>query len=221
MVINIYRCLFQTKKQKQYLFLFLRTNNKQKPNLKGGFQMSEDLVILYSGGADSRLMLELALRIGKKPYCVLVDYEQLHAEELDMAKRQLYQLQVSYNVVEIKNLNVESGLTGSGEKGMYKGVHEMHVPSRNLMFVSIAVSIAESKNINTVWYGADYSDFINKFPDCMPNWISELNDVLEINGPKPIKLEAPLIKMTKEDIVKSLKEYGVGEEEIFSGYGDL
>jgi len=183
--------------------------------------MKEDLVILFSGGADSRLMIELAKKQGKTPYCVLVNYGQLHAQELELAAKQLENQGIPYQVTSIQNLGVNSGLTGSGEKGMYEDVHEMHVPARNMMFVGIATSVAESKGIDTVWYGADWSDYLNEFPDCKQEWFGRMNKVLEINGPHPIKLEAPVSGMTKESILKLLESFGVKEEEIFSGYGDL
>ena len=180
-----------------------------------------DLVILFSGGADSVLMLEMALSMGKVPFCVMIDYGQLHSEELDAAINYLAGRHISGRTIEINNLQVNSGLTGDGVKGRYEGVHEMHVPSRNLMFVGIAASVAESKEIDTVWYGADWSDYINEFPDCKQEWLGRLSKVLEINGPKPIKLEAPLIGLTKENVLTLLKARGVDKDQIFSGYGDL
>ena len=55
----------------------------------------------------------------------------------------------------------------------------------------------------------------------MQQWFGAVNNVLEINGPKPIKLEAPLAGLTKETILEALKAKGITEEEIYSGYGDL
>ena len=180
-----------------------------------------DLVILFSGGADSVLMLEMALSMGKVPFCVMIDYGQLHSEELDAAINYLAGRHISGRTIEINNLQVNSGLTGDGVKGRYEGVHEMHVPSRNLMFVGIAASVAESKEIDTVWYGADWSDYINEFPDCKQEWFGRLNKVLEINGPMDIKLEAPLSGLSKENILDLLEASGVDLSQIFSGYGDL
>ena len=103
-----------------------------------------DLVILFSGGADSVLMLEFAKAAGLKPFCVLINYQQLHKEELTQALAYLDKEEIDCRVVKLWNLGVNSGLTGDGIKGRFQGVHEMHVPSRNLMFVGIAASIAES-----------------------------------------------------------------------------
>lgn len=181
-----------------------------------------DLVILFSGGADSVLMLEIAKDFGKTPLCVIVDYQQLHFGEITVAEKILKRdYGIPYRLVKLHDLQIQSGLTGAGNKGRFEGVHEMHVPSRNLMFVGIAVSIAEDLGIDTVWYGADYSDYVNKFPDCMQEWFGAVNKVLEINGPKPIKLEAPLAGLTKETILEALKAKGITWKEIYSGYGDL
>jgi queuosine biosynthesis protein QueC len=180
-----------------------------------------DLVILFSGGADSILMLEMALDFGKTPYCVLIDYEQLHVDELKTAQLYLKGKNIPYRVVQLHGLQIQSGLTGAGVKGRFEGVHEMHVPSRNLMFIGIAASIAEDMGVETIWHGADLSDYVNAFPDCMQKWWGAVNKVLEINGPKPMKLEAPLGGMTKESILKILETRGVSKNQMFSGYGDL
>lgn len=180
-----------------------------------------DLVVLFSGGADSILMLEMAKEFGKTPYCVMIDYQQLHLDELKYAEKYLRKNDIPFRIVKLHDLGVQSGLTGRGEKGRFEDVHEMHVPSRNMMFVGIAASIAEDMLIDTIWYGADFSDFINKFPDCMQPWFGAMNEVLQINGPNPIKLEAPLSGLTKETILDMLKSKGVTEKDMFSGYGDL
>ena len=180
-----------------------------------------NLVILFSGGADSILMLELAKMMGFVPYCVLVDYEQLHIDELNTARMYLNKYNISHRTISLHGLQIQSGLTGAGEQGRFEGVHPMHVPSRNLMFVGIAASIAEDLEIDTIWIGSDFDDYFNSFPDCMQTWIASVNKILEINGHLSIKLEAPLLGMFKESILKILKNKGVNEEQIFSGYGDL
>lgn len=184
--------------------------------------MKEDLLILYSGGADSRLMLEMARSLGKSIYCVLIDYGQKHKQELEFAMRQLKENEIGYQIVSISGLGIESALTGTGTKGSFEGVSEWHVPGRNLMFVSVAASIAEMREIDTIWYGADYSDREHLFPDCYQDWVMPVNDVLQINGSKPLKLQAPLLGMSKEMILETLETvYDVRENELFSGYGEL
>ncbi len=183
--------------------------------------MKEDLVILYSGGADSRLMLEFARELDKKPYCVIIWYDQLNEKELESATRTLDNKKIPYHVVSINDLNIDSGLTGNGNINETGEVHVMHVPGRNTMFLSIAYSIAESKNIDTIWYGPDYSDRINLFPDCYQEYVVRVNQLFEIAGPYPIKVEAPLLGMTKETIIDILTAWGIDESNYFSGYGDI
>lgn len=178
------------------------------------------LVILFSGGADSILMLELAIGLKLRPHCVLIDYGQSHIEELDYACEYLTKRGITWDTVKITGLNVDSGLTGDGAKGTYEGVNEMHVPSRNLMFVSIAASIAENKNIDTIWLGANWDDYLNRFEDCKQEWIGRVNKVLSVNGSTKIKLQAPLNGLSKEIITKILTMGSIDKSQYFSGYGN-
>jgi len=180
-----------------------------------------DLLILYSGGADSTLLLELAKIVGKTPYWVLIDYGQKHIRELDMAREYLTKKNINFHTIKISNLKIDSGLTGDGFKNTSGVVHEMHVPGRNSIFLSCAFSIAEDRNIDTIWIGCDYSDAINLFPDCLQSYILEINNLFKVAGPKQIKVEAPLLGFSKDMVVKSLNHFGIGVDTIFSGYGDL
>lgn len=181
-----------------------------------------DLVILYSGGADSRLMLEFCRAIGKNPLCLMIDYSQLHSEELEKAKNQLQNLNVDYQVVKLQGLNLDSGLTGDGVRGRFgEHVSEWHVPGRNTMFSSIAFSVAENLAIEEIWLGADYSDVMNDFVDCKQEFIERLNHLFEISGSYPIRVRAPLLGMDKETILIMLKSYGINLDQIYSGYGHL
>ncbi len=179
-----------------------------------------DVIILFSGGADSVLMLELAKSLNKKPYCLLIDYGQKHIQELSVAKEYLRKNNIEFDIVQIKNLHIGSGLT-SGKPGMYENVHPMHVPSRNLMFVSIAASYAEAGKIPEIWYGADESDFYNEFPDCKQEWVGRVNKVLEVNGSRQVRLVAPLCGLSKEMVLDILTTvYNINPTIMFSGYGE-
>ena len=180
----------------------------------------EDLLILYSGGADSRLLLELALKVKKNPYCVLIQYGQKNIAEITFGIRQLKDLEVPFQGLTLSGLNIDSGLTGSGEKGQFESVSEMYVPGRNTIFLSLAFSIAESRGIDTIWYGADYSDRLNLFPDSIQEYVVKVNELFEISGAKPIRVEAPLLGFTKELVFQMLESFGVSKEAVFSGYGE-
>jgi len=183
-----------------------------------GGDMMKDLIILYSGGADSTLLLEMALKIGYRPLCLIFDYGQIHSKEIEFAKAYCGRRGVSFQVIKA-NLEATSFLLGNDIEP-YPNVHEMFVPSRNLRFIADAAAVAETNKIGQIWYGADYSDRINLFPDCYQEWVVRLNELLKINGSFPIQVEAPLLGFTKDMVIEYLETYGVKEEEVYSGYGD-
>jgi 7-cyano-7-deazaguanine synthase len=175
-----------------------------------------DLVLLFSGGYDSTLLLKLALELKLVPFCVLVNYRQQHVQELDYAKNICLDNAVNYQVIHI-NLPTPSNLTS--EAKTYEGVSPWHVPARNLIFIGIAASIAEGLNIPLIWYGANYEDREHLFPDCYQEWVFAINKLLEINGSMVVKVEAPLLGMSKDTIKKLAFKYNITNEKVFSGYG--
>jgi len=180
----------------------------------------EDLVVLYSGGADSIMMLVLADFMKRTPFCILIDYGQLHIKELDFAAAYLQNKGIRYKIVRLGNLTAESALT-TGDKGLYQGVSQYFVPGRNTMFLSIALSEAETRGIKEVWYGPDYSDREHLFPDCYQEYVYRMNQVSEISGSYPIKIYAPLLGLTKEMILSMLENLGISKEDYYSGYGEF
>ncbi len=175
-----------------------------------------DMILLFSGGRDSSVLLHLAKNMGKNVLCLLFDYEQIHVEELNFAKNMCSKMDVLFYVQKL-NIPIKSNLTDDVKT--YEGVSPFHVPSRNLIFLSIAASIAESMDIPLIWYGANYEDRENQFPDCYQEWVFRLNSLLAINGSMNIRVEAPLLGMSKEVIRNLQTIYRINDNEIFSGYG--
>ena len=181
----------------------------------------EKVLILYSGGADSTLLIKLAEKVNKEVFALLIDYGQLHVQELDYARKFCNNNEIRFKEVTISGYNVNSGLTGSGDQNLYEGVHSHNVPARNSIFLSLAYGYAESMEIGEIWYGANWEDYINRFPDCTQNYIGKFNELLSIAAVRPIKVYAPLLGMSKEMTNKLLEFFGVKKEEIFSGYGQF
>jgi 7-cyano-7-deazaguanine synthase len=179
--------------------------------------MSKKLILLYSGGRDSTLLLRLAKQFGYDPYCLLFDYGQKHIAELQMAEDMCNKEKVEYSVLRIPTF-VSSRLTFGEDQ--YENVSPWHVPSRNLIFISYASSIAENKRIDLIWFGANYEDRENLFPDCYQEWVYKLNNLLAVNGSSMIRVEAPLLGMSKDTIKSLCKVFEINDNEIFSGYGE-
>ena len=181
----------------------------------------EDLVILYSGGADSTLLLRMAESMGKKPFALMIDYGQLHIKELEFAKKYVESRNIANMTIKISGFDVNSALTGSGEKGLYQGVDIHNVPARNSIMLSIAAGIAESKKISEVWIGCNWEDREHLFPDCYQEYLFNLNKVFEIAFSYPIKVYAPLLGMQKYMIKDLFSIFNIKEDEIYSGYGEF
>jgi 7-cyano-7-deazaguanine synthase len=178
-----------------------------------------NIVILYSGGADSMLMLKLAQMARKVPYCLLIDYGQKHVNELDFAKAQLTTEKVPWQVIKVQELNINSGLTGDLQESRWDNVHEMNVPARNTWFLSLAAAIAENKDCDEIWIGCDMSDYYGEFPDCKQEYIGRMNEVFDIAFTKPIEIVAPLLGMRKQLILDILKNnFGIKSSQMYSGY---
>jgi 7-cyano-7-deazaguanine synthase len=179
---------------------------------------THDLVILASGGYDSTVLLHIAKAWGYHPIALLVDYGQKHVRELEAGQRVCDGLGIETWRMTVDLSNVNSGLTGALHGGQYEGVHAMHVPGRNTIFVGLALSLAESVGARKIWYGANYEDCINRFPDCLQSWVLSMNESLQRGASYPIELEAPLLGLRKETILRWGKSLGIKEEEVHSGY---
>jgi 7-cyano-7-deazaguanine synthase len=183
--------------------------------------LMEKVLVLFSGGADSTLLLKLAEKMKTEVFALMIFYGQLHREELDIARKYCTLNKVPFKEVTISGYDVNSGLTGSGEQNLYEGVHSHNVPARNSIFLSLAYGFAESMGIQEIWYGANFDDFENRFPDCTQEYIGKFNEILKVAAVKPIKVYAPLLGMNKGMINNLLELYGIKKEEVFSGYGQF
>jgi 7-cyano-7-deazaguanine synthase len=178
-----------------------------------------EVLILYSGGVESRVLLDLAKMLGKVPTCLLIDYGQKHIQELAVAKKICSKYKVHFLVSKVEGLDVNSKLTGDGTSSFGVTVSEWYVPSRNMLFIAMAASVAESRGIELLWYGASYSDRIDLFTDCYQEWVVKVNELLAIHCSTKVQVEAPLLGFNKETVHQWLSVIKA-EKEVFSGYGE-
>ena len=175
-----------------------------------------EAVVLLSGGLDSSTVLAMAIEKGFEPVALTFDYGQRHRRELESARDVARHFKVQEHIVFRLDLAsvAKSSLTDARKTlrrpatrdDVSKGVPDTYVPSRNTVFLSIASSMAESRGAEAVFIAANSVDF-SGYPDCTPEFLAAFQKVLEtgtlagIRG-KPVKLEAPILSMSKDEIVR-------------------
>lgn len=197
--------------------------------------MKRKVVIAFSGGADSSVLLFLAASRGyDEIHTISFDYGQRHKREIDCIPLQIENLlshypnikvtnkvlDVSYLKVisptssltnlEIDNPNI-SKIAGDAQPVSY-------VPFRNQMFLTICCSYAESVKTSTVWYGAAEIDSAAGYWDGSIEFVNRFNDLIKLNRTHEITITAPLLTMSKKDIILKGIELGVKFQDTWTCY---
>ena len=175
-------------------------------------------VILLSGGLDSATVLAMARQQGYACYALSVNYGQRHHAELDAAARMAQALGAREHRVIHIDLAAFGGsaLTDRGidvpEHGT-TGIPLTYVPARNTIMLSIALAWAEVLQSQDIFIGVNAVDF-SGYPDCRPEYIAAFEKMANlatktaVEG-KPFTLHAPLMHLSKADIVRLGTELGV------------
>lgn len=165
------------------------------------------IIHLLSGGLDSTVMLHDLRQQGHNVHCLLFDYKQRHAQELNFAKLHCRKMGVLYTVYDIPQLRGSELTDGSG------GVV---VKNRNAIFISLAVHLAAHAGADTVTYACTAEDQ-EGFPDCRQGFIdaqNASNKAAEIN----VEVCAPYITKRKSWIFKLGLNMGVDMAQTWSCY---
>jgi 7-cyano-7-deazaguanine synthase len=168
-------------------------------------------VVLLSGGLDSATVLALAMRGGFECHALSVSYGQRHLAELSAAKRVAEALNVKQHRVFPLNLRTFGGsaLTDASIEvpvdGSVEGIPITYVPARNTIFLSLALAWAEVLGAGDIFIGVNAVDY-SGYPDCRPDFLRAYEDMANlatraaIEG-LPMKINAPLVNMTKAQII--------------------
>lgn len=187
-------------------------------------------IVLFSGGLDSTTALYVARRDGREPVCLSVHYGQLHERELSSAKKIAASLRLEHWIIPISLPWGGSALTDAGlavpkgreESEISKEIPVTYVPARNSIFLSLAASLAEVKGADSIYFGANALDY-SGYPDCRPEFLEAFEAMIR-RGTKagtegrPIRVIAPLLRLSKNEIVQLAQELGVPFEWTWSCY---
>ncbi|MDR3306844.1 MAG: 7-cyano-7-deazaguanine synthase QueC [Endomicrobium sp.] len=178
-------------------------------------------VILFSGGVDSTTVLYYAINKGYKCGCLLFDYDQRHKKEIKSALKIAKVVKAEHSIVKIFLPWSNDVLTNKDKKVpvhkiLPKSVPHTYVPGRNTLFLSYALSYAQSINAEAIFIGVNAVDFSN-YPDCTANFIKAYNGVLKALNTK-ITVQTPLLKMNKAQIIKLGMKLNVPYERTWTCY---
>ena len=179
--------------------------------------MLKKAVVLSSGGLDSTTVIAIAQSAGYECYTLSFDYGQRHRSELFAAARVSEQMNVKEHKVVGLDLATIGGsaLTDNSisvPESETSGIPVTYVPARNTVFLSIALGWAEVLKAEAIFIGVNAVDY-SGYPDCRPEYLkafekmASLATKVGVEG-SPIKLETPLLRLSKAEIVK--KGMGLG-----------
>lgn len=169
-----------------------------------------DSVVLLSGGMDSCTVLAKVLDEKLDPLCVMFAYGSKHnTTELESAKKIAQYYNRAYRIIEVPQIFEGSALIDqelphdrTQEEMEAGGIAPSYVPMRNTVLLGLAGAIADSHEINSVWYGAHADDHVG-YPDCRPEWIFAMMTAMYLGSKTGVVLQAPFMWMTKTEIVTS------------------
>jgi 7-cyano-7-deazaguanine synthase len=189
-------------------------------------------VVLLSGGLDSTTCLAIAIAQGFAPYVLSIDYGQRHRIELDQAAKIAHRL----GVVQHRTVKLDLRAVGGSAltdlidvpkertaDQINHGIPITYVPARNTVLLGIALGYAETVGAFDIFIGANVLDY-SGYPDCRPEFLeafARLANLATKAGVERLgefKVHAPLLKMTKAEIIREGIRFGIDYSLTLSCY---
>ena len=194
-----------------------------------GIYMSKAIVLL-SGGLDSTTCLAIATSKFDEVHAISFDYGQKHKVELELAEfnsnkfgakiHKIVKLDTTFfqnSSLTNKNMNVRKDSISIDE------IPDSYVPARNTVFLSYALAYAESIHCENIFIGVNSVDY-SGYPDCRPEYINAFEKMANlaikdaVEGKLKIKIDTPLIDLSKGEIIKMGKSMNVDYSKTLSCY---
>jgi 7-cyano-7-deazaguanine synthase len=195
----------------------------------------KNAVVLLSGGLDSTTTLAIAKQAGFTPFAMTFRYGQRHSAEIDAARRVAARSGVAQHIVVDIDLRLFGGSALTADIAVPKGreISEMshgipvtYVPARNTIFLSFALAWAEVLHAQDIFLGVNALDY-SGYPDCRPEYIESYERMANlatregVEGRQKLKIHAPLIALSKADIIRRGLELDVDYGMTLSCYDPL
>ncbi len=200
--------------------------------MQKGFEMPKKAIVLASGGLDSTTIMAIVNYKGYDIYALSFDYGQRHKIELEAAKKVAKYFDAKKHLI----LHIELDTIGGSaltediippqERNLKEisssGVPTTYVPARNIIFLSYALAWAEVLGSTNIFIGVNAIDFSN-YPDCRQEFVESFQKTANLATKagmegKKIQIHAPLMHMTKGEIIKKGISLGIDYSMTHSCY---
>jgi 7-cyano-7-deazaguanine synthase len=183
--------------------------------------LSSRAIVLLSGGLDSATCLLIAKKEAGEVFALSFDYSQRHRIELDRARA----LAQTYGAAAHRVVKLDLPAPGSSaltdpSRGVPRhalgaeAIPITYVPARNTLFLAHAVAWGEAIGVGDLYIGANAIDY-SGYPDCRPEFLesfertANLGTKAGVEGHLAFRIRAPLLRMTKGEIVSKARELGL------------
>ena len=193
--------------------------------------MTKKAIVLLSGGLDSATVLAIAKNSGFETYALSFSYGQRHKIELKSAKKIAATLGAKEHKIAEIDLRIFGGSALTAEiavpkEGAASGIPVTYVPARNTIFLSYALAYAEVVGAFDIFIGVNAVDY-SGYPDCRPEFIQTFEKIADlatasgVENKGRMKIQAPLIAMSKKEIIKKGIELKVDHALTHSCYDPI
>lgn len=185
---------------------------------------NKEVILLLSGGIDSTTLLAKLSSENYEVIALSFHYGQKHEIELDCATRNAEKYGVkSHHFIKLDDtlfkssalINQEIDISTYENSKLPKGQVNAYVPFRNMIFISTALSLAESMKINEIYLAFNADDHTN-FWDCRTNFVQKINSIATLNT--SIQIKTPFINLSKSEIVKLAHHLSVNLNDTITCY---